>query len=602
MTTLALLTDVAPAATDPPAGGAPVTDVVLFLVLSALGLIQLVALTRAFRRGDAQWLRRAAEAVGRFLGVPAWAGLPILVTLVSLTTSLHGFYWDVAIHIDEGRDPSVFANPAHWMVAGGLIGTFLGGTLSVIIGTGRPTRTSVRIAEGWHAPVMGVVVTVCGLIAFLGFPLDDLWHRIAGQDVALWGPMHLIDVGGSSLAGIAMWGLLIEAGLNDADVRSRLGFKILNIMLSGGLLLGLSDLQAEFDFGAPSFGLSYHPLMVAIAASCSLVAARLAIGPGGALAAVASYVYLRCSVATFVGDIFDHTAPLFPLHLGSALLVEALVLVLPRRRTLLVGLVAGLAVGTLGLLVERAWINEVLRVGWPDSMTSRVLVFGVLGGVAGGILGAALGQIFESPGQERKRVPPVLVGVAGLLVIGLLAYPAARTTPEGVSATVELDAADDPDMRTATIEIDPASVAEDADWLMVYAFRGGGQHVIPLEETSRGRYITPEAFPVGGEWSTMVRLSAGRAMLAMPISLPHDDAIPAPAVTAEDRFTRPFVADRDIVQRESLDLQPTSERWAYLVSALFCAAMLVSLLLGLRRAQAARNRESAAVEATRDAA
>ena len=34
--------------------------------------------------------------------------------------------------------------------------------------------------------------------ALVGFPLDDGWHRLFGQDVTLWGPTHLMLIGGAS--------------------------------------------------------------------------------------------------------------------------------------------------------------------------------------------------------------------------------------------------------------------------------------------------------------------------------------------------------------------------------------------------------------------
>ena len=40
----------------------------------------------------------------------------------------------------------------------------------------------------------------CGLYALIGFPLDDIWHRIFGQDVTLWGPTHLMMIGGAGLS------------------------------------------------------------------------------------------------------------------------------------------------------------------------------------------------------------------------------------------------------------------------------------------------------------------------------------------------------------------------------------------------------------------
>ena len=48
----------------------------------------------------------------------------------------------------------------------------------------------------------------------------------------------------------------------------------------GGLLIGLSTFQAEFDFGVPQFQLVLEPIMLAFAAGVALVAARIWIGRG----------------------------------------------------------------------------------------------------------------------------------------------------------------------------------------------------------------------------------------------------------------------------------------------------------------------------------
>ena len=53
----------------------------------------------------------------------------------------------------------------------------------------------------------------------------------------------------------------------------------------GGLLIGLSTFQAEFDFGVPQFQFVLEPIMLAFAAGVALVAARIWIGPGAALGA-----------------------------------------------------------------------------------------------------------------------------------------------------------------------------------------------------------------------------------------------------------------------------------------------------------------------------
>jgi len=60
----------------------------------------------------------------------------------------------------------------------------------------------------------------------------------------------------------------------------------------GGFLAGLSIYQGEFDYGVPQFELVLQPLMIRLGA-IALVAARVWIGKGGALGAVAWYLLIR---------------------------------------------------------------------------------------------------------------------------------------------------------------------------------------------------------------------------------------------------------------------------------------------------------------------
>ena len=70
----------------------------------------------------------------------------------------------------------------------------------------------MRITGQWFAPVSGIYLAGCGLYALIGFPLDDVWHRLFGQDVTLWGPTHLMLIGGAGLATIAS-AILASVGL-----------------------------------------------------------------------------------------------------------------------------------------------------------------------------------------------------------------------------------------------------------------------------------------------------------------------------------------------------------------------------------------------------
>jgi hypothetical protein len=45
----------------------------------------------------------------------------------------------------------------------------------------------------------------------VGFPLDDVWHRLFGQDVTPWGPTHLMLIGGAAMALVGLAVLLVEA-------------------------------------------------------------------------------------------------------------------------------------------------------------------------------------------------------------------------------------------------------------------------------------------------------------------------------------------------------------------------------------------------------
>ena len=42
-------------------------------------------------------------------------------------------YWDISLHIDQGRDPGPLANPAHYFILAGLFGVLLAGVLGIAL-------------------------------------------------------------------------------------------------------------------------------------------------------------------------------------------------------------------------------------------------------------------------------------------------------------------------------------------------------------------------------------------------------------------------------------------------------------------------------------
>ncbi|MGI8537746.1 MAG: hypothetical protein ACR2K2_14975 [Mycobacteriales bacterium] len=73
-------------------------------------------------------------------------------------------------------------------------------------------------------------------------------------------------------AGLSLVGLLVLEQEGHATQRpgpgaSLLLSRLLRVFAFGGLLIGLSVFQAEYDFGIPQFRLALHPMMVAGAAA-----------------------------------------------------------------------------------------------------------------------------------------------------------------------------------------------------------------------------------------------------------------------------------------------------------------------------------------------
>ena len=567
-----------------PAGGAPVKDLVPAALVAGVLTAAALGLGASHRSGRVTLLSRLAGLAERVMPVPGWASLPVLVTLGSLGIAAFGFFWDVATHIDDGRDAGPFANVAHYPILLGLGGVALAGFLACVLGADDRDRAALTVAPGWRVPLGGALLLLCGSVAMLGFPLDDVWHRLFGQDVTLWGPTHVLMIGGASLAPIAAWLLLVEgrraAGRPQAS--RRLTLLAWEVQLAGATLIGLSTLQLEFGFGVPQFQLVFHPVLIALAASVALVAARLRLGRGGALAATGAYLLIMTPMVLVIGPGLDHTFLHFPLYLVEAVLVELAALALVRRGPLVFGLGAGALIGTAGLAAEWASSQVAFPLPWPAELLPEAPVLALLAALGGGVLGAHLGSGL----QGGERAFPRLLPAAALAVIGVcIAIPLSTSAGEPIRATVALDETRPAPQREvmATVEIDPAGPAEDAKWLHAMAWQGGGSRLVELREVSPGVYRTAEPLPVHDDWKAMVRLHTGSTILAMPVYLPEDRAIPVPGVAAEPRFERAFQIDSEVLRREETGGAPWLSGAAYGILAVVALAWLAAILAAVTR-------------------
>ena len=570
-------------------GGAALGEVIGMSVAGLVVGVALVWIGYLHRTRKITWLNNLAEWAGRKFKRPPWVALPMALFIATLICALFGFIWDVSLHIGNGRDSGPLANPAHYFILFGLFLLFVAGCMACVLPYEKPGASAVRITRNWYVPVSGLLMAGCGLYALLGFPLDDIWHRIFGQDVTLWGPTHLMMIGGagfSTLSAIMLNHEGLKAMGGDAPTGGTF-IKFVQYLGFGGILVGLSVYQIEFDFGVAQFRQVFEPMLIAAAASFGLVAARLMLGRGAAIIAALLAIGLRGGVALLVGPVFGAPINWFALYLGPALVVELIGLTSLVKRPIVFGLVSGLGVATIGLWLESLWIGAVYHHPWPTSMWPEALAMAIPVAVLVGGCGAMFGQVMSD-----QRLPHRAIGI-GLVVLAVLAIGGATANglrynvPDSASATIALTdapAEGDQRMATADVQITPANlVSEDPNWVSVLGWQGGvandrGIFVDRLERVGPGHYRSTQPMPVSGSWKTLLRVHDGRTLTAVPIYLAGDPGIGAAEVPAEASATRPFVAEITILQRER---NPDTPEVLWLIGCLVvlgCTLVLIAVL------------------------
>ena len=571
----------------PPAGGAALDQVILATAGAVLLTAALLYLGLGHRSGRVPYLGRLAAFSERVSGLPGWVALPSAVAAGALLMAFLGFLWDVSIHVDQGRDEGPLANLAHYPILGGLFGIFTAGFLACVLPLERPSRSAIRVVGDWYAPLGGVIIVACGMFALIGFPLDDVWHRLFGQDVTLWGPTHLMLIGGAAMTLIGIAILMVEAGrARPAEGTHPMPPVIMwlrRVALSGGLLIGLMVFYVEFDFGVPQFRMVFGPILVMLAAGVGLVATRIWLGRGAALGAVAFFLLVRGVVSVIVGPVLGETTPHFALFVAEAVVVEAVFLAMPQARPLTLAVWSGLGIGTVGLAAEWAWTNVWMPIPWNADLLPEGAVLGLLAAVAGSLVGAWVGERLASDELPRLRATRYGAVAGALAIFAIVGFALGKPAQEGVTGQVTLAGAGAGEV-IPTVRFNPPSAGEDTEFATVTAWQGGGLAVEPLEPTGEpGTYATAEPVPVGGDWKTIVRVSRGSTLSAMPIYLPDDPAIPAEGVPASTSFERPFVADHEILQREQKDAAGWLTAFAYLVVAVISFGLLVLIAWALHR-------------------
>ena len=352
-----------------------------------------------------------------------------------------------------------------------------------------------------------------------------------------------------------------------------IGIKFIQYLGFGGILIGLSVFQIEFDFGVPQFRQVFQPMLIAAAAAFGLVAARIMLGRGAAVIAALLAIVLRGLVALIVGPILGRTDQLVRavsrtrdrrrIARPDATVQAAHHLRCRQRpggrdhRTL-----AGVVVDRRGLPLPVAdqHVAGSARDGHSRRRPHRCLRRDVRPGPhltaaavpcdqhrPGGADGAghrwrdgqrtALPRAAERHGHNHsRRCARRAARVSGwwMPMCGSTRRTLSATTPTGCRSS-----------RGRAI------------WRI-----SAGRSSTNLEKVGPGHYRSTEAVPVWGTWKTLLRVHDGKTLTAVPIYLAADPGIGAKEVPAEASFTRPFVAEITILQRERNPDTPRCCGWS----------------------------------------
>lgn len=491
-----------------------------------------------------QTVTNVAGRVERATGVPAWASLSSLIAFVSLLPGLFVMYSDIGVHIDLGRDTTLLT-PSHTIGVVAVHGMLLGALLAILLYP-QGNSSGLRVL-GWQCPYGAVFSIAAGLFTLIGFPFDFAWHEMFGEDVTLWGPSHLQLIGGGALSVLGFVILAFEARRSPGWRPTASG----KFLMACGVLAGptvMSVFLGEFDFGIAQFQLLYLPALIAFATASTLVFARIALGPTGALRAVAVWILLRGLVFLGVAAL-GISAPHFYPYLLEGILIELAFLLLGQR-PLRAALVSGLLVGTVGCLgnfgFSRLWGFDIL----PWSLLPQALVLATLAGLSGALLAVAVARVLAPdrvPGRGPSRVT-VIAAVAAGLVAFLIPLPRAGEKP--FVADIEVTPLRDGTHAAVTAHFDDPTVLDGAEWFQVFAWQGGGRLQEPMQYVGRGTWRSPEPVPITGEWKSMLRIHDGSSMRAAPIRFNYDRFVDAPPIPARSREDFAFAREQQYLMRE----------------------------------------------------
>jgi hypothetical protein len=435
---------------------------------------------------------------GRFRGDLA-AKLGATLLLVGAVST----YWDIATHIDIGRER--FLTPAH-------IGIYSAVLLSAIAialsGLADHFHAGDSFLDALRHPFRnlrpGIGVAGAGMLtALVAAPIDNAWHELYGIDVTIWSPPHLLAIFGIAASTLGLAALVAPAvlGRNSA---------IYPVLLAG-FMTALLITTAEFEFNAPQYRIAYHPII--LAASSALVFTTAAGRRWRATTVALWFEGVRiASVLYLLAE--GRSLPFVPVVLPAAIVAD---LMIKNRRQR--GPAMGATVAVVAIISN--WIALELLPGlhWPVDDLVLGVPLALVAGALAGLVGAQLGDRLEGV-RTTTRLPFAVrrAATAALIpmILILMTSPVLAHEVGGRRGTGVITWSPRVPEAEETIDIHISDLSLDSgvqpDNLRIEAWRAEHRIQLPVNDTSNDAKVEL-TLPEEGLWFLFVRAKAGQENL-----------------------------------------------------------------------------------------
>lgn len=500
--------------------------------------------------------------------------------LGGVLVGLMGVYWDISWHLDKGRD-SFFTLP-HDLIYGGMLAVLF--VTAWALARDR-RRSPAHVSVGRFSLQMGLLVGAIGSLLVLAFgPLDELWHQAFGEDLTLWGPMHLVGLAGFTFA--ALGGIVASVLEDRIDPDGWAGSRWHAIGFATAVV-GLMVLHlAEWEYGVPAFPMALHPILLSGLPILALVlVARLDVHPWAATLTALAFTALRgllhlWLLAASRLDLAGLSRPEIPLLIVTGLVIDL------AGRYVRSGAVIGLfgAVATLATNVPINRIDEAYpwtaEIAVPAFLGS--LVLGALLGWAGAWIATALGGAGRGdrppPGGDPGQASAALLA---LIVLSTALAPTGAAHPRDPSAvdpvgeatvTVASQGPDQPAVFEISFQREGTNVTEGTMFTTLRTADGSILAREPLAPDGDGIYRLHAPLPSTSNWTLRFYHGYG---FRLADGIAEGSATPSPTGGVEAQTVPVYSLYPDV--------PPELNLWGYAAYGAILAGAVLAVVAVLRR-------------------